>query len=96
MAEKWFKDGEELVHMNRFCVWCKQMENYFAGAVDYEGLPQLPDNWLEGLDIYDAADDGEKRMMLTMLQTKYLECLRHWKSVLDDLYGRQRQTFFGL
>lgn len=80
-------NGKELKHYDAFLVWIASVEDYFINVKDYKGYPMLPNNWLEGMEIYDKADETEKRMIMGCISTKAIEYLRHWKPDRDELFG---------
>jgi hypothetical protein len=89
-------NGIELRHYDAFQEWMRSVIRYFESAKGYAGWPQLPNNWLDGKDIYDAASEHEKGMIAFSAMSMMTECLRHWKTDKDQLYPGGKTTPFYL
>lgn len=79
---------KELKNYDRFVEWSENIMQKFIDCKDYKGYPLLPDIWLDGMEIYEKADDEEKRWITRHATNMLVEILRHWKVDRDNLYGK--------
>lgn len=90
------RNGEAMPYWDAFLQWKKAVHEYFQTVRDYNGYPVLPDFWLDGLAIYDAASEVEKRFIANTSMTLFIEALRHWKVDADQAYPSSEKTFLPL
>lgn len=79
------KNGQELENYDAFVVWLEEIQEKFIAS---KGYPTLPENWPDGIKLYDKATKDEKRMIVSRLVSTMVEFLRHWKVDRDELYGK--------
>lgn len=79
---------KELICYDEFRYWVEDLIQKFVDAKEYNGYPMLPNNWLDGIKIYDKSDNDEKRWIVTHAINLLVECFRHWKVDRDELYGK--------
>jgi hypothetical protein len=90
-------NGKEYKYYDIFESWLNDLKQDFINQKDYKGFPVLPENNLNGLDIYDNADADERRFIFHLLLVEFTEALRHWKVDKDMLWteeGRKQHREF--
>ncbi len=80
---------KELGCYDEFRIWVENLMQKFIDIKDYKGYPMLPESWLDGIEIYDKADEEEKRWVAVHAIHMLVECFRHWKVDRDEFYGKE-------
>jgi hypothetical protein len=90
-------NGKEYKYYDQFERWLENLKLDFIQQKDYKGFPTLPENNLNGIDIYTNANAEERRFIFHLLLTEFTEALRHWKVDKDALWteeGRKQHKEF--
>ena len=87
-------NGVGCTHYDIFREWIKALKAGFIAQKEYQGYPELPDCWMDGMSLYVDAPDHEKAMMALALMTEMTEAFRHWKKDRDDLHGPDGWMYF--
>lgn len=90
-------NGKEYKYYDEFRRWLNNLKQGFINQKDYKGFPTLPENNLDGLDIYIKANTDERKFIFHLLLIEFIEALRHWKVDKDMLWteeGRKQHKEF--
>jgi len=78
----------ELRHWDVFRTLIEKIEQEYITKADYNGLPMLNDNWILLQEICSDALEIEKHMICGFMISKWDTLFRHWKTDMDDKYGK--------
>ena len=78
----------ELKHWDAFRALVNKIEGEYIADTDYRGFPLLNENYHFLLEIYDSASDIEKRMIFNFMFSKWGSLFIHWKTDMDNKYGK--------
>lgn len=78
----------ELRHWDAFRALVEKIEQEYITKTDYKGLPMLNDNWILLREVCNDATEVEKRMICGFMISKWDTLFRHWKTFMDEKYGK--------
>ncbi len=86
------KGTRHLASYDAFRAWKDEMKHHFE-TCKYEAgsMPLLPEAWLRGHEIFSAAPPEEQCLIASSLCGFFVEALRHWRTDLEKLYGKEQE-----
>lgn len=92
-----YRNGRRLAQYDTLREWLERVQQHFIeqSRKGYRFFPDLPEDWLGAVRIYEECDDDEERRLIVLaLVDELVSALRFWTVDRDKAWGRGQWSAF--